>query len=88
MSKHDPVQAEFIQGLIQCAAGCLKITMKQRRGVEKLTEQGIARLLGVVRLVGPDYMGVDIPEFTNAVTAFVASDPDSPEGRPRLELGS
>ena len=86
VSKHDPVQAEFIQGLIQCAAGCLKITMKQPRGVTKLTEQGIGRLLGVVRIVGPEYMGVDIPEFTNAITEFVASSPESADGRPRLVL--
>jgi len=87
VSKHDPVQADFLQGLIQCAAGCLKVTMGQPRGTTKLVEQGTGRLEGVVRLVGPEYMGLEVMEFLQAMRAFAAGEPESAIDRPRLELG-
>jgi predicted metal-dependent hydrolase len=86
VSKHDSTQANFIQGLIQCTAGCLKIPMGQARGMEKLFEMGTGRLLSVVREVGPEYMGLDIPGFVGEIHAFGASSPPSIEDRPRIEL--
>lgn len=86
VSKHDRVQAQFIQGLIQCAAGCLKIRMGQERGMEKLFEQGVGRLHSVLREVGDQYMGVSITEFTSELLEFAATEPSSIKGRPRLEL--
>lgn len=86
VSKHDAVQAQFIQGLIQCAAGCLKIRMGQKRGMNKLFEQGVGRLHGVMREVGDQYMGVSITGFTGELLEFAATDPGTIEGRPQLEL--
>lgn len=86
VSKNDAVQAEFIQGLIQCAAGCLKIRMGQPRGMHKLIEQGTGRLVFVVREAGPEYMGLDVGGFVAATEAFRRSEPASIDGRPRLEL--
>jgi len=86
VSKHDRSQADFLQGLIQCAAGCLKIRMGQPRGMEKLFEQGIGRLLAVMRSEGPDYMGLDIASFTTELLQFAAGAPTSIDGRPRIEL--
>ena len=85
-SKGDPALAEFLQGLIQCAAACLKIPMGQPRGTERLAEYGTGRLDGVLRTQGPDYMGLDLPGFLAAFRAFVASAPTDVEDRPRLEL--
>ncbi len=86
VSKHDPVQAQFIQGLIQCAAGCLKIRMGQPRGMVKLFEQGLGRLEGVLREAGSEYMGLDLAGFIVAVRDFGAGEPSSNEGRPLIEL--
>ena len=86
VSKHNPVQAQFLQGLIQCAAGCLKISMGQKRGMEKLFEQGVERLHMALREAGDDYMGLAISEFTGELLEFAATDPANIEGRPRIEL--
>ena len=86
VSKHDKVQAQFIQGLIQCTAGCLKIRMDQKRGMQKLFSAGIGRLQSVVKDFGPYYMGLDIVEFTDALQEFGEGDPPVVEDRPRLEL--
>lgn len=88
VSKHDPLQAKFIQGLIQCAAGCLKIRMGQERGMQKLFEQGVERVREVTKHAGLHYMGVDVLEFTDAIVDFGASSPQSIDGRPWLVLES
>lgn len=86
VSKHNSDQAQFIQGLIQCAAGCLKIRMGQPRGMQKLFAQGIGRLRAVVKTRGGRYMGLDILEFVDELESFGATQPESAEGRPGLEL--
>jgi uncharacterized protein len=86
VSKHDKVQAQFIQGLIQCTAGCLKIRMDQKRGMEKLFSAGIERLRSVVNDFGPYYMGLDIVEFADALQTFGEGDLPAVEDRPRLSL--
>ena len=86
VSKGDEAQALFLQGLIQCAAGCLKIPMGQPRGMTRLVELGTAKLDEVVRAAGPHYMGLDVPDFAAEMRAFVAGAPGDIEGRPRLEV--
>jgi hypothetical protein len=85
-SKHDPDQAEFLQGLIQCAAASLKVLMQQPRGLEQLAERGTERLALVQRHRGTRYMGLDLLSFVRDFRAFAASAPDDPGGRPRIEL--
>jgi hypothetical protein len=85
-AKHDGVQADFLQGLIQCAAACLKIPMGQPVGLARLADMGLARLERVRAAVGPHYMGLDLDAFGDDMRAFAASDPESPDERPRLEL--
>ena len=85
-AKHDAHQARFLQGLIQCAAACLKIPMEQPRGLQRLGELGTEKLERVAREHGPDYMGLDVLGFVRRFRAFAASEPASNEGRPRLEL--
>lgn len=86
VTKADEVQAEHLQGLIQCAAAALKVLMEQPRGVAKLTLLGTERLERVIASAGASYMGIDLAEFVQDFRAFAASEPNSVEGRPRIEL--
>ena len=85
-AKHDQLQAEFLQALIQCAAACLKISMEQPRGVAKLAELGLGRLERVAREARGDYMGLDVRAFADRFRAFVTASPTTPDERPRLCL--
>jgi len=85
-AKRDPVQADFLQGLIQCAAAALKIPMGQPGGLAALAERGTGRLESVMRRAGPEYMGLDVPGFVRAFRAFAASSPSSADERPELAL--
>lgn len=86
VAKRDPLQATHLQGLIQCAAACLKVRMGEPRGVARLSEAGTARLERVVEEGGNPYMGIDLVEFVAELRDFVASAPQSAEDRPRLRL--
>ena len=86
-SKRDALQAQFLQGLIQCAAACLKIPMEQPAGLERLAELGSAKLEQVASDSSGRYMGLDALAFARDVRRFAASRPGSIEGRPRIELG-
>lgn len=85
-AKHDHLQAEHLQGLIQCAAASLKIPMGQARGLALLGQQGTRRLELVSKEGAPEYMGIDLPSFVAAFRRFVDSQPESADQRPRLEL--
>ena len=85
-AKHDALQAEFLQGLIQCAAAALKVSMAQPRGVEKLAAFGLARLERVAREAGPEFMGLEVLEFAREFREFAESAPSSAEARPRIQL--
>ena len=85
-SRHDALQADFLQGLIQCAAACLKIPMQQPAGLERLTQAAMQRLERVAKTAGPLYMGLDLAQFTESFRAFAAGSPSSAEDRPRMLL--
>lgn len=85
-AKHDRDQAEFLQGLIQCAAAALKVTMEQPRGLERLSEQGLGRLEGVAASASPRYMGLDLRDFVATFRRFAVSGPESADERPIIEL--
>ena len=86
VSKHDPRQAAFLQGLIQCSAASLKIPMEQPGGLARLAEIGTGRLEEVAERCGPRTMGLDVPAFVHAFRAFAASSPRSADDRPRIVL--
>ena len=86
-AKHDAVQADLLQGLIQCAAAALKVPMEQPGGLEKLARVGTERLEGVARRGGHKYMGIDLLDFVGAFREFAASRPQSADERPPIELG-
>ena len=85
-ARHDALQAMFLQGLIQCAAAALKVSMGQPRGLERLAQAGTGRLEQVLRSGAAQYMGLEVASFVAEFRAFAASEPQSAEDRPRLEL--
>ncbi len=85
-TKHDTVQAELLQGLIQCAAASLKIPMEQPAGLAKLASLGTARLERVAQSGPTPFMGLDVAGFVRAFRDFATSNPSSIDTRPRIEL--
>jgi hypothetical protein len=85
-AKHDALQAEFLQGLIQCTAAALKVRMDQPRGVEKLSALGLARLDRVAREASSEFMGLDVVDFVREFRAFAGSSPSSADARPPIVL--
>jgi len=85
-AKHDPLQADFLQALIQCAAASLKIPMGQPRGLATLSALAVEKLERVARASGGDYMGLDLDDLAAALRAFAAAGPATNEGRPRLDV--
>ena len=85
-AKHDGHQREHLQGLIQCAAACLKVRMEQPRGLARLSELGTGRLETVAKEAGGSFMGVALFEWIAEIRAFAASEPRSADARPMLEL--
>ena len=86
-AKHDALQAEHLQGLIQCTAAALKVRMEQPRGLAALSKLGTERLERVTSEARGSYMGLDVAAFVEAFRAFAASEPEDAESRPRLVLG-
>jgi len=85
-SKRDPLQADFLQGLIQLSAAALKIAMEQPNGLARLTELGATKLDSVAARAGSRYMGLPVVEFARRFREFASSSPTSAEGRPRIAL--
>ena len=85
-AKGDEAQALHLQGLIQCAAACLKIPMGQPRGLARLSQLGTEKLERVAASCGGSFMGLDLDAFVTAVRSFAESAPDSIEARPRIAL--
>ena len=83
-AKHDPDQADLLQGLIQCAAASLKVPMGQPRGLASLTRLGTEKLERVGLAHGGTYMGLDLLAFVEAMRSFADSEPATPDGRPLL----
>jgi predicted metal-dependent hydrolase len=70
----DDRQREFLQGLIQCAAACVKAGEGKRDSCRKLA----ARALGRLEMIAGVYMGLDVPAFVAAFAAWAATAMDAP----------
>lgn len=82
----DPVQHAFLQGLIQCAAACLKGMMGDAESARRLADRALGRLARVRAERGDLYMGVDLAELVPAFRAFAREAPTLVAQRPRLVL--
>ncbi|MFT5051867.1 MAG: hypothetical protein ACI8QZ_003296 [Chlamydiales bacterium] len=85
-AKHDEMQAQLLQGLIQCAAAALKIPMEQPGGLVKLSEKGTERLEQVARATRAPYMGLDLWDFIVEFRSFAGGAGAEVDERPRLVL--
>jgi hypothetical protein len=85
-AKHDELQAELLQGLIQCSAAALKIRMDQPGGLLKLSENGTRRLEFVLNQGRETMMGLELRSFIEAFRRFAVSEPTDADERPRLVL--
>jgi len=85
-AKHDALQADFLQGLIQCSAAALKVPMNQPRGLERLAALGTERLERVARASRGEFMGLDLDLFVAAFRRFAAARPQEARERPLLAL--
>ena len=85
-AKHDELQADLLQGLIQCAAAALKVPMGQPGGLARLARAGTERLERVARRTGGACMGLALFDFVRDFRAFAAAAPASADERPELVL--
>lgn len=85
-ARHDALQAEFLQGLIQCAAAALKVRMRQPAGVVKLASHGLGRLARVADASRGEFMGLELRDFVDAFRTFAEAQPEDCDRRPRIEL--
>lgn len=85
-ARADELQAGFLQGLIQCTAAALKLTMEQHRGLQRLSAMGVEKLDLVARLAGPHFMGLAVDEFATAFRSFADDEAADADARPRIVL--
>jgi hypothetical protein len=85
-AEHDELQRLFLQGLIQCAAACLKAAIGDADACLRLSARGLARLERVNAGHGARYMGLDVPSFMLDFQRFANECPAAVERRPWLEL--
>ncbi len=83
-AKHDPLQADFLQGLIQCAAASLKIPMGQPRGLAALMRLSTEKLERVGKARAGLFMGLELGELVRELRAWAERSPESNAERPRL----
>ena len=86
VSKHDDLQRETLQGLIQCSAAALKLRLTEPRGFAKLSTAGLRRLKHVCGGTEMPFMGLNLRGFVDEFSEFAESAPTDSELRPRLAL--
>jgi len=84
----DARQRRFLQGLIQCAAACLKAAAGDSQACRRLAARAVERLEQARVDGGGRVMGLDLDRFVAEFRNFAASDPLVIAHRPVLRLGS
>jgi hypothetical protein len=85
-AEHDAMQRRFLQGLIQCAAACLKAAMGDTDACRRLAARGLARLERAGANRGRRYMGLDVVGFVAEFRSFAEAATIAVERRPWLRL--
>lgn len=80
----DDRQADFVRGLIQCAAAGLKLAIARPRSAERLFRAGLERIERAA--TEGRYMGLDVRAFASGLRAFAASGEGTLELIPRIQL--
>lgn len=86
-ARGNPLLADYLQGLIQCAAAALKLPMGQPAGLAKLSALALERLERVHDASPKGYMGLDVGAFAEAFRGF-AGKAEELAARPALILES
>lgn len=81
----DSGDAALLQGLIQCAAACLKVEQGKRDSAERLTARALGHL-GRAIDGEADTRGLDLPAFASAFADWMATSPRDAGARPALVL--
>ena len=85
----DEAQRRFLQGLIQCAAACLKAAAGDAPACRRLAVRALARLDEVHGEHGSGFvMGLDVGRFAADFRRFVDASPLAIADRPRLHLAA
>jgi hypothetical protein len=83
----DDAQGRFLQGLIQCAAACLKAVAGDAPACRRLAARGLARLEQTHGdREGGTSMGVDVMRFAEDFRRFAEARPLAIADRPLLRL--
>jgi uncharacterized protein len=85
-AERDPHQRRFLQGLIQCAAACLKAVAGDATASRRLTARGLLRLERVCADCDGLFMGVDVARFVADFRRFADAHPLAVDARPMLRL--
>lgn len=81
----DEFQRLYLQGLIQCAAACLRLAMDEPRGAPRLARTACEKLESIARRAPNGYMGLDVAAFAREFAACFEGEPTAAR-RPRLVL--
>ena len=84
----DAPQRGLLQGLILCAAACLKAAAGDMQACRRLAARAVERLERAPVDGGGRVMGLDLERFAAELREFAASVPVMIEHRPLLRLGS
>jgi len=76
----------FLQGLIQCAAACLKAVAGDVAACKRLSGRALARLELIAADRPTPYMGLDLARFIADFRRFADAHPTDAEQRPWITL--
>jgi len=81
----DSAESALLQGLIQCAAACLKVEQGKRHSAERLTARALGHLDRAIEGAAAPRR-LDLRAFRSAFAEWVATQPGHAGGRPALVL--
>jgi hypothetical protein len=85
-AERDRAQRRFLQGLIQCAAACLKAAIGDDESCLRLAARALTRLRQVPADDAGLYMGLALPAFMTAFERSAQTDPPALAHPPPLRL--
>ncbi len=83
---NDAEQADFLRGMIQCAAAGLKLAIGNASSARSLSTAGLERISGVRSQTDGRYMGLALSTFADALRVRIARESDSRDPLPSLSL--
>jgi hypothetical protein len=69
----DAQQAEFLRGMIQCAAAGLKVAIGRPDNAERLASAGMNRVRSAGSSIASRYMGLEVEAFASAFRAWISA---------------